>query len=385
MHRCETQTENLVVGKHYPALDGLRGLAVILVLWFHSLTIVIQEYDLGLSLFARKYFSFVNMGNTGVDLFFIISGFLITCILIDTADRKDCLKLFYIRRVIRIFPLYFVSLILLFIIIFISGADENFANQAIAHLFFMQNWGYSLGSENYAYVNHFWSLAVEEQFYLFWPLVFLIFRKNEKALIGICVLVIAMASIFNDFFWNSGWQIYSYVNTLSRMDSLAFGALGAIVAQKYKTTDKSEAINNLRKYVKIFLMLLFFCLLWSIFESDYFYEHALQRRNHHMLVAIYLCILFIVFYADKDSLSTKIFSNKILTKAGKVSFCFYIAHWPIMMVLSEYLISTKINFWLLHVLIFFGTGLLTYMVSLLSYNYFEKPILKLKDNYSYKR
>ncbi len=116
------ENNNLIVGRHYPALDGLRGIAVLMVLWFHA-SVFINATSLGANLDAtlidKYYYVITFFGSTGVELFFIISGFLITGILMDTSDNPNVMNSFYIRRVLRIFPLYYLVIfgaVLLFII-----------------------------------------------------------------------------------------------------------------------------------------------------------------------------------------------------------------------------------------------------------------------------
>ena len=102
--------QNLIVGQHYPAIDGLRGVAVLLVLLFHSSYFATIDMDQSLSGLTYVYYLLTITGQTGVDLFFVLSGFLITGILIDTAQDKNVFRNFYIRRSLRIFPLYYAVL-----------------------------------------------------------------------------------------------------------------------------------------------------------------------------------------------------------------------------------------------------------------------------------
>ena len=117
----------LVVGHFYPALNGARGLAVILVLWFHTSTFGYETNPVIDSDIARFYLFFSIIGKTGVDLFFVLSGFLITGILIDTAQNRNVFKSFYIRRALRIFPLYYLTLFVMGLFFFIKFDPESIA------------------------------------------------------------------------------------------------------------------------------------------------------------------------------------------------------------------------------------------------------------------
>src|SRR4030095_1290908 len=140
--------------QHYPALDGLRGIAILLVVIYHN-------------------FGFINyssFGWLGGDLFFVLSGFLITDILINTVGKPGYLQNFYIRRVLRIFPLYYLCLIIFLLVLprfaILPDSDYYVRNQAWLWTY-LQNWLYIFrGNDNTVSLHHLWSLAVEEQFYL---------------------------------------------------------------------------------------------------------------------------------------------------------------------------------------------------------------------------
>src|SRR5688572_28211876 len=141
---------------YYPALDGLRGVAILLVVLYHNFGFIKQSY----------------FGWLGVDLFFVLSGFLITDILLRTRSQPGFLRDFYMRRVLRIFPLYYVSLIIfLFILAPLTSAKVEWGYYLGNQVYFwtyLQNWLFIFKDPGNAHIlNHFWSLAVEEQFYIF--------------------------------------------------------------------------------------------------------------------------------------------------------------------------------------------------------------------------
>src|SRR6185295_3788466 len=174
-------------GAHMDALDGLRGLAIVLVLLVHFV-----GDDTPHGTLERWATRLANYGTWGVDLFFVLSGFLITGILYDSKTKAHYFRNFYVRRTLRIFPLYYGVLFALFVLLpvvplaYPSGLSESLGHQA---------WLWSYASNLYVslkgtwaalpYVSHFWSLAVEEHFYLVWPIVVLAFAK--RTLLAICV------------------------------------------------------------------------------------------------------------------------------------------------------------------------------------------------------
>src|SRR5688572_7114217 len=146
---------------HIPALDGLRGIAVLIVLGFH--------------IFPNH----VKFGWAGVDLFFVLSGFLITGILLESKGTPNYYRNYLAKRTLRIFPLYYFFLIVFFIVFPLVGYSDSIYNYD--YLSSTQSW-YWLYIQNWRIffdphypgediISHFWSLAIEEQFYIFWPLV----------------------------------------------------------------------------------------------------------------------------------------------------------------------------------------------------------------------
>ncbi len=178
---------------HVPVLDGLRGLAILLVLLHHFANVYAP------SAWTRNaWHRVVGSGWCGVDLFFVLSGFLITGILHDARRGPGYFRNFYMRRVLRIFPLYYGVLAALFLAYpLLAGSHQRFA--ALAE---HQPWLW-LYAQNFKVIlsgdwvpcgmNHFWSLAVEEQFYLFWPFVVFACRRRTLLHVSVALVVLALA------------------------------------------------------------------------------------------------------------------------------------------------------------------------------------------------
>ncbi len=175
-----------------PALDGVRGLAVLMVLLDHFVGDMLPPTNS-----VERVIVYVTAyGAYGVDLFFVLSGFLITGILYDARDKTSYFRNFYMRRFLRIFPLYYGVLALLFfvapLIPLLQGATLDYLveRQAWAWLYGVNIYTAIRGEWALSFINHFWSLSVEEQFYLFWPLVVYLLARRPQALIAVSLTVL---------------------------------------------------------------------------------------------------------------------------------------------------------------------------------------------------
>lgn len=220
----KSQPDSSTTGRHIPALDGVRGVAIILVLICHLFWSNANPAGGVIIHLAAK---FRAAGWVGVELFFVLSGFLITGILFDTLPDPHFFRNFYARRVLRIFPLYYGVFALLLIITTIRG--EYWTSALFGYLTYTENLhthGSVLTSATWININHFWSLMVEEQFYFVWPL--LVFLLRSKRRISIAAVSIAIASLtLRLVLAHAGVQnpYLLYAWTPCCLDGLAFGAL----------------------------------------------------------------------------------------------------------------------------------------------------------------
>lgn len=223
-----------------PQLNGLRCLAVVAVM--------VQHWG------GNKIsFSGFPIGSFGVGLFFTLSGYLITGILLNlkakaTSSLKQCLRIFWIRRVIRIFPIFYVALLLGYLF-----KIEGLSNYWPWHLSYLSNILVFKGL-NTGYATHFWTLAIEEQFYLIWPLLILILPDRT-------IFKVSMLLILLSILWQSGFILPTYKTKWAlipgQLDSLSFGSLLAYL-ERHNT---QMAIEKLSKYAFLFgIALFYFCI-----------------------------------------------------------------------------------------------------------------------------
>lgn len=351
---------------HIPALDGVRGLAIALVLAYHCFL-----YD------PLYYFS--GIGWAGVDLFFVLSGFLITGILLDTKSEKNFIRNFMMKRALRIFPLYYLSLGAFFIL----NARYSFADPIIQtwQIYF---WTYT---QNYFFVfygwysgsvdvlNHFWSLAQEEQFYLIWPA--LVYFSSKSRLILISVLGIAISLILRNLKPES---TFAYIFFFSRMDALLIGCLCAILIRENKFI-----LNKITLPVSIISATV---VLVSLLNTlDYSPISPFFSRSGYTLLGLFFAGLIVVnFDQGRVGLAARMFfGNRFLRMLGKYSYGIYVYHWILyktiypnyfesIVISGNQNIDKTINTLLFLVLVL--------IVSNLSYHFFEKFFLNLKTKLS---
>lgn len=353
--------------KHYPALDGLRGVAILLVVIYHNFGFI-------------DYFFF---GWLGVDLFFVLSGFLITDILLKTVGKKNYLKNFYIRRILRIFPLYYLSLILFLIVIPKLTHQFNikyYTDNQVWLWTYLQNWLYIFKDPDQTNtLNHLWSLAVEEQFYLAWPLVILLLRKPKYLLFFITSLLVAVLG-FRLWIWNYQIANLAYYNlyTFSRIDGICIGCIIAIMHR--------ININFFKYYTS--LIVLFFAGLNFIFffiNRKYNFTFPYLALIGYSTFAMMFGLLVNEAILKENRFINIIFNNRLLNFFGKISYGFYVFHWPVYILISPYLlnlVSKYLTGWPVKFTVSLLATFVAIIISWISYQYFEKYFLKLKDKFA---
>jgi peptidoglycan/LPS O-acetylase OafA/YrhL len=218
---------------HLPALDGLRGLAIVLVLG-HAFDLVPASTGAATAV-GQALDRALDLGWIGVQLFFVLSGFLITGLLVDaTGDprRPRYYRDFFVRRVLRIFPLYYAALIVAYVVLplVVTPPPGHGAHQLWLWTY-LSNFAAPLGAAEAAFP-HVWSLAVEEQFYLVWPIaVRLLVRRDGRALAGLCAAMVLLAVVARVLVRADLGAAAAYSFTPCRMDALAVGALAALAVR----------------------------------------------------------------------------------------------------------------------------------------------------------
>jgi peptidoglycan/LPS O-acetylase OafA/YrhL len=310
-----------------PALDGIRGLAVLVVI-VHN-TGMFDDSRGGISLRSAHL---IHLGWTGVQLFFVLSGFLITRLLLASRSAPNYYSSFYAKRVLRIFPLYYATLIFLFVILPLCGwstsggldEDSQFSKQIWLWLY-LSNWTAPLGLGG-GQLFHFWSLAVEEQFYVAWP--FIVRNMSIEALARVCVgLIIAAPLLRVGLIWLGVSPVAIYTFTVSRMDALAFGALAAVWMFHPPT---AQRVFSRRRWLWPATggLALFG---WLSTHGDAQMSVPSQTFGYSLLAAT--CMLMVLAAAcghdNPSSIAQRLLCSRFLRACGKYSYAMYVLHVPI--------------------------------------------------------
>ncbi len=322
-------------GKRLAPLDGLRGLAILLVMQYHfwglGFGLVDRDPTLGIDRFARKLF---GVGWSGVDLFFVLSGFLITGILYDAKRSNFYFRNFYARRFLRIFPLYYAFLA------FALFALPNFhrlagpgQTTALHHTQFWY-WTYTVNIASAVKQLHshiplvysqFWSLAIEEQFYLLWPLLLRLF--NRRAVMILCAALVAGALAFRIMLLQPIGASFATIagpyNLLpARVDTLALGALLALALRG------GGQIARFRPHAQLVAAgsLLVLAILFYTQDGLSAIDRRVQTIGLSALALLFAAVLLLALTSRPGSTLYRIFTHPTLSFMGRYSYAIYVFH-----------------------------------------------------------
>jgi len=375
-----TQSSVVHSSRHITALDGVRGIAILSVMLHHFFgsqdkSSTLERYLINLS----------EVGWVGVDLFFALSGFLITGILLDKGRTLQELKRFYIRRTLRIFPLYYLSLgIVFFLLPYLVQVSYDYSGRTQWWYWtYLTNILFVLPGDTLYPVPHFWSLAVEEQFYLIWPLLLLcLSRRRDHYLL--CVGAILLAPLLRTGFIFGGLDPSApYVLTVSRMDTLVWGGLVATVVRD------PVMCGVLRRRGTVLLIAGVIVFVVVCFIQGSF-------RRGPLMMTVGFSSLGLIFAAAIGKLASgdyrrlaAVLGRPFFTFFGKYSYGMYVIHPLIITALLHHTGSVEgvqsfLGFTgIPKILVFTGVAsMITISLSLFVWNVFEKQFLKLKEKFS---
>lgn len=350
-------------------LDGLRGIAILLVLTRHYV------HHPSLLLLGPQW------GWMGVNLFFVLSGFLITSILLRVADQTGALKIFYARRSLRLFPLYFLALLVYFGASAAVGTPQP-TKTVLLYLTFLQAFIPPLLT-HLQIVPHpawvvmgfgvLWSLSVEEYFYVLWAPVVAFTRGRRLILFALlgCILILTPWIRFYYPDPRGGQELF-----LAQMDSLAAGCLLGILWRDYGDNWSSK-IQRWAFWLSLGVVTLIALAIWidfatGISKRSEFDFRVFNATDYTVLwLAWSLLLLVVLAVSGTEQQVARLLRHPVLCWFGRISYCLYVVHYPVYLALRRYLPHS--------VALLAGLAI-SLGISTLSWRYFEGPIARWKQD-----
>jgi len=356
---------------HFSGLNGLRAIAALIVLFSHTTT-ELNTFGLNSFLFGKYPDGSPKslLAGFGVSIFFALSGFLITYLLLEEKRSHEInIKNFYLRRILRIWPLYYLYFLLSIFTLFMF--DMSFEKQSIFfYVFLLANVPFLLHTA-IGFVGHYWSLGVEEQFYSFWPWII----KRSKSILTVttvaCLSLILLKCMVR--YWdirtnngNVGW-LYNTLHTV-RFQCMLIGAIGAILYFR-KQALFLRITNNVWAQ----------SLCWFVILLVGLNKFHIASFLDNEFIATVTVVLIIGQICKTNRIVNLEFS--FLNFIGKISYGIYVLHPLIIFYLSKAITFSEKSI-TSYLIVYFSVFLSTIIIAYLSYEYFEKPFLKLKEKYS---
>jgi peptidoglycan/LPS O-acetylase OafA/YrhL len=383
---------------HDPAFDGLRGLAILLVMLYHF-NVLHQPTTLGEAVWRGV----MNTGWMGVDLFFVLSGYLITSILLDDKEREQGRVVedsrrssflafagrFWARRVLRIFPLYYLFLFVSFVVL--PRVAPIIGNGGITTLLPHEGWWFWLYLPNILFAQmgdfvggrHFhltWSLGVEEQFYFVWPVIVWLLDRRRLRMLVIALIVCALGWRVVMAARDAPW-IAIFVLPYTRMDALAAGAFVALIGDDER--------RWLRMLARTIVALGLAYIVTQVYTRGQYAQFMPGVVTHGLTVnALFgAALLFSVRTSPKDGWWRRLFSLAGLRVFGRYAYGLYLVHIFVQHLLLGPLLDKR------EVQVFFGSRLLmqaafttactiaSLAIAALLFHSFEERFLRLKKHF----
>lgn len=342
--------------KYYPSLNGIRGISIIIVILSHF------------HLSGNIIYSYIFNGSLGVNIFFVLSGFLITtlCIKEQNLTGNLSLKEFYIRRILRIFPVAYLYIAVIFILNFIFHLGVA-KLQFLGSLFYLMNLSYFKNIPNPWLTGHYWSLSIEEQFYIIFPFVlkksFKVFFYSIVFLVAVLPLLYTLQEFYGPL---RNGILYAFIRYFIMFQPIATGCLFSLLSFK-KVFDHTwlSSTKVMGNVLAIFLII--------FLKHDPYIYWATHVVYVNLLISVLTGYIIVSNIMPAKDFIYRILNTKILSSIGILSYSIYI--WQEIftsqdMRLPKYMVAFPYN--LLFILI----------VPLLSYFFYEKYFLKLKSKFS---
>lgn len=364
-------------------LDGLRA-SVLFVPLIHFTIEAARHWPPGAAL--PVYLSGV-FGVVALDMFFVLSGFLITGILLDTKGAQGFFRLFYLRRAVRILPLYY-GFLLLYLVLLPWLASWNTGAMALPVADQVPYWGhfvnvpYALHGRLAAYTGHFWSLSLEEQFYLVWPVVVHLSTMNRlRQVVLACLILTPLVRLLLGVLWPDTLAFYAL--TPARLDGLMLGALFAIATRSTGAWDGLS--SRVRRAGMLGLCVAALMVLTFVLQPGGFEAFSPGRATLFLTGTAYLAAGIVAAMIDgRGGVFHRIVASSPMRRVGIYSYAIYLLHNPLGHILGQAgiverpMAGTGIAATYLYAL---GMTALTVVIAAASWHLFERPLLRLRPSY----
>ena len=364
---------------YLPSLEGVRAYAFLVVFFAHY-----TPFSPPVMHFRPWMFPFMlveRIAWIAVPIFFVMSGYLIGGILYDTRDRKGFFRVFYCRRILRVFPVYYLTLLSIACLDSVHRISLNY--RFWSDFLYIQNLlpGYisNFDAPPFSQTAHFWSLAIEEQFYLLWPLV-VWFCPSRRRLIGVTVSLISLCCILRfSACWTHFSTEYCYVLTPTRVDAILLGVVLALIRHDriYKRLERFAKYAALAGITVMMILVARFPLV---------------APTAYLLAACEISIVnltstaIIVAVLEEGSFLCQICSVRWICWLGSLTYGLYIFHYVYHGWFANSFIYTLAAYISLPVAYFVSTAIafcLTLLLAVLSYRFIERPAMNLKSRIKY--
>lgn len=369
---------------YFPSLNGIRFIAALMVIVHH-----VEQFK---AIFGKgnlyHHPSILKMGGLGVTLFFVLSGYLITMLLlIEKSVHGDInIKKFYFRRILRIWPLYylwtFISFLIIPLLITMPGTESPYSELGAKlglFTFMLPNVSLIL-FHTVPFAAHLWSVGVEEQFYLIWPNLL---KNTNKILFFLLLIIVALFSlrngigylIFHNYFDGNSQKYFKAIAiflNFFKIDSMAIGGIGAWVVFKKKDTLLKVLFNKPLQLITYLLLLYGLFRGWD-FNAFYF---------NHILYSLAFMIILLNLSVNKNTILS--FENKFFNYLGKISYGLYVFHAIAIVVVLKFLMkySTIENDLVFNGILYIGAFVLSILMAGASYKFIEFKFLKFKNKFA---
>jgi peptidoglycan/LPS O-acetylase OafA/YrhL len=348
---------------HLAGLNGIRAIA--------GIAVVVSHINLGLGNFNLPAIQSLDLAGHGVTMFFALSGFLITYLLLHEQQKQEInIKRFYLRRILRIWPLYFLYLFTSLFVAYQAGiSKEPIQFSLFYYVFLAANIPFIFGGI-LPFIGHLWSIGVEEQFYLFWPWIIKKTRyRTSIAVIAFAVVffILRLTCRFIEYKWGNP---YSYLAIqVTRFDCMAIGGIGAILFY-----------SRNRLFKKIVYLKIIQILAWLVILLLAFNKFHIASVIDPEIISIVTLVIIVNVCNNPDTLVS--LDNKVFNFLGKISYGIYVIHPLIIFLYASILNSLNLNSPVKYILVYTGVLFFTIVIAYLSYEFYEKRFIKLKEKFS---